>query len=85
MFICDKCKKSSNPKEKQNKVTIKTREKYYHYYKVKYKDFRRFKIIITENKHFAKDKDNKILKEWKSNGKEIIKEINLCNKCYNKE
>ena len=29
MFICEKCKKSSSPREKENKIVVETRTKVY--------------------------------------------------------
>ena len=55
MFRCDRCKRITEPGEKQTKKVVKTRNKTY----------------------FNGKKE--------TTGKEIVKEINLCEKCAKEE
>ncbi len=64
MFKCQKCKQTTKPNEKLNKVVIATREKEY------------------TNKFIDKNGREQVKI---TNGTEIVKELNLCEKCVKKE
>ena len=48
MFICDKCGKSTQPREKMHKVTVETRDKEYVYYKDKVRHTSEGQEIVKE-------------------------------------
>ncbi len=60
MFRCELCGKVSNPREKQYKKTIQTRNKTYTY---------------LDNRGRCRT----------SKGEEIVKEINVCEKCNDRK
>ena len=64
MFKCQKCKQTTKPNEKLNKVVIATREKEY------------------TNKFIDKNGREQVKITY---GTEIVKELNLCEKCAKKE
>lgn len=81
MYKCEQCGNLVAFKMRQNKLVIETRDRNYHYFVVSTRQQFKDKIIITENEELAKTEPNKILREFDSKGKEIVKEINICNKC----
>ena len=85
MFRCQLCGECSQPREKQNKVIIKSRPREYHYFIIVNKLSFKSKPYITENEDLAKREENKIIKEITSRGSEIVEEKIACNKCYTKE
>ena len=85
MFNCVRCEKTS---KKQYRIVTQRREKIYHYYIVKKRQpYGKVETIITEDKRIIDnlEKDDKLLKEYRSKGWEIVKEDICCEKCYNKE
>ncbi len=61
MFKCDRCHKTSKPREKLNRYPIKFRDKIY-------------------QKEIGPEWRKKIITSY---GREIVKELNLCEKCFN--
>lgn len=88
MFICDKCKKPSPSRTRQNKVTVKERERTYtniiiqHIERKWDKRYVYHPLSEEERTDLLKDKGFKVIKEWTTKGKEIVKEINVCDDCY---
>ena len=87
MFKCKKCGKSSQPKTRQNKVTVEKRERTYYNIIIKNNLVKRPRFLQFERK------DSKVIEElarqgWKivkesfSKGFEIVKEISICSECY---
>jgi len=75
MFRCEYCGKLSKPKEKSYTVVVQKRPKTYHVNFVK--------IIVKrrpgKGKRKIKKYINKVTQGW-----EIVKEIRVCENCYNK-
>ena len=85
-FPCDKCNKSSEPCEKINRVVTKTREKTYKNVLLEGKSVgKNSKRIWLNNpnnvEYHVEFLGYKIVKENKTQGTEIVKEIQLCGKC----
>lgn len=84
MFKCQKCKRISG--DGQETIILEKRPKYYHHYIITYKN-EQGKIVdqITEDPKVARAQGVKILKEIKSQGWEIAKEIKVCQECWRKQ
>lgn len=83
-FKCQKCNKTSQPYEKQNKVVVEKRNRSYHYYVVKVRNpHGKIKEIYTEIKPDERDRNKQILKEFNSRGWEIVQELRVCEECAN--
>lgn len=88
MFRCDKCNEVG---QKPNKVVDEYRDKTYknfllHKKSKDWKDKRFTKSFYELSKkdiEKLKKKGWKIVKQSVTKGKEIVKEIYLCNECYN--
>jgi len=87
MFKCQECNKTSQPRTRQNRITIEKRERNYYNIIVKHKIVKHPKFLQYERK------DINIIRElerqgWKtvhenfSKGTEIIREKILCEDCY---
>ena len=83
MFICQNCRKPSQPKEKKGTVTIKKRVQTYYNYKIEYR--REPRYISSPNKEVVQEyikKGWKVIRQSISKGSEIAEEINVCTKCH---
>jgi hypothetical protein len=84
MFKCQRCKRTSWGG--QETIVLEKRQKYYHYYVITYKNEQgKINDKITEDSKIARTQGAKILKEIKSQGWEIVKEIKVCNECWRKQ
>ena len=91
-FICEKCHNVSKPYENMFVVVIDKRDKTYYYLVIKkqrnlkkeylgYKDKIELEIAKEELKRFGYE----IIKEFTTNGYEIVKENRLCTVCIKNE
>ncbi len=83
MFKCQKCEESTS---KTNFKVVETREKNYKNYIVSRLATRT--ILTLSQEQVDRDgfqKEYKVLHIKTSSGKEIAKEVKLCNKCYDEK
>jgi hypothetical protein len=86
MYRCELGKHIVKSRQRQNKVVIKTRPQEYFITILQYKNIKKkikyiHRQLTQEEKDEWKEKRWKVIKEFRTKGTEIVKEINACDKC----
>lgn len=88
-YRCQNCNKVSQKRERMNKVTTETRKRSYYNVivanpRVKNVRFLQYREKDLKEIERLKSLNWKVIKESFSEGSEIIREKQLCEKCYKK-